>query len=145
MKMIFLKRFNEANKNDEVCDFEDFKELMFDISDYYNCRFYDNIGYYGCVIPTEALDCDQVIRNEPACVGFHNEKDIDMNEIISKIKEIENFSTNLIEYNKKILSVVKTVKEDVAPRFESFSNFYDCKIGIYPDSIQIYFYKKLKK
>ena len=38
-KLVYLKKFNEASE--EECDFETFKEIMMDLSDYFQCEFHD--------------------------------------------------------------------------------------------------------
>ncbi len=152
--MKHIIKFNEDIENDEVCDFETFKELMLDVSDYYKCIFtnYEEYYYphYICVILFKRLDFERT-RNIIIDTGVYNEGDVDINEIAYRIKDIEKINADLIEHNKKILSILEIVKNDITPRFKSFSNFDYCDIGYNDtydtateDSIEIYFYLKKK-
>lgn len=153
--MKHIIKFNEDIENDEVCDFETFKELMLDVSDYYKCVFanYEEHTYtpcYVCAILFKTLDFERT-RNIIVDSGIYDETAVDINEIASRIKDIEKRNAILIEYNKKILSMLEIVKNDITPRFKSFSNYDSCNIGYNnsydtddEDSIEIYFYLKKK-
>ena len=62
-KLVYLKKFNEASE--EECDFETFKEIMMDLSDYFQCEFHDYTKeddyFYDCELTIPQIDMDQDI------------------------------------------------------------------------------------
>lgn len=43
MKLVYLKKFNEAYSDE--CSFETFKEILFELSDVYECEFVESKGF----------------------------------------------------------------------------------------------------
>lgn len=54
-----------------------------------------------------------------------------MKENINRVEEkIANQLKKVVKYKKDIISVIDTLKNDIVPRFESFSNFDSCSVGL---------------
>ncbi len=150
--MKHIIKFNEAKKvKGEECDFQTFKELMFDVSDYYECEFknedeYDEEPCYVCAIFVKISDYVES-NNIFMSATFYDESEIKSDILDAKIKEIEKNNQKMLEYNKKLVSIIKTINEDIIPRFKVFDNFYSCDIGFNnmytvnddEDVIEVYF------
>jgi hypothetical protein len=60
-KLIYLKKFNESTSGE--CDFETFKEIMMELSDYFHCEFHDftieGDYFYDCNL---TISCNKFIN-----------------------------------------------------------------------------------
>lgn len=161
-KFVYLKRFNEEYSGEE-CDFQTFKELMFDISDYYECEFEDHSNtegdkHYSCEIKLPnfgRIDTDDLYYN---CnylrdiIGYPDEPGgVDFNEVRSTINgqnnrliDLKSKIDSIVDMNKKVSEIFEILESQIVPRFEEFSNFESFSIGYdkysdWDEIIKIYF------
>ena len=147
-----LRKFNEQISYGNL-DFLTFKELMYDISDIYDCRFEDfgddeDDPFYGCVIklfknyddvPILSLEylSDQIPTNDDPqdiksyLYGIGVEQTIYklIDDKISELKYLQEKIPQIISNNNKISDIFKLIELDILPRFETFDNFGECTIG----------------
>lgn len=156
--MRHLRRFNESVGNE--CDFETFKELMYDLSDYYEHSFNDHSNdedpFYEIHINLNERG-NYIIQDDVPYLNFEfidigdwedpipilDEVDSIYSEINSqndKLLELKNRVDGVIRNNNQITDIFKKL-ESISPRFESFSNFEDVYIGLdkYAPAIRISF------
>lgn len=145
MKLIYLKKFNEAYE-DEL-SFETFKEILLDLSDSYECQMYDYSGddndpYYDChltlpkPINVQFPQEDNLTEYLPP---FDGPEEIDsytlrelqthIDEENRQLKDLEGKINLLIERNNKIKEIISTLESDIIPRLQSFSNCQSVTIG----------------
>ena len=156
--MRHLRRFNES-VGDE-CDFETFKELMYDLSDYYEHSFNDYSNdedpfYEIHIVLSErgnytTQDDVPYLNFEFIDIGDWEDPIPILDEIDSIYSEVNSQNDKLLELKNRIDSVIRNnnqIKdifrklESISPRFESFSNFKDVYVGFdkYNPSIRISF------
>lgn len=159
--MKYLRKFNE-NVGDD-CDFETFKEIMYELSDDYQQHSFTDYSqeedpYYELHIE---LSCNgnYMIQDDVPYLNFEfinlSElddptsilKDFNIKEFYSEINshndsllELKNRIDTVIENNKQITDIFKKI-EIIIPRFEAFSNFRDIYVGFdkYNGDIKISF------
>lgn len=145
MKLIYLKKFNEAYE-DEL-SFETFKDILLDLSDSYECRFHDysneeNDPFYDCelVLPkpinVEFPQEDNLTEYLPP---YDGPEEIDsetlrelrthIDEENAQLKDLEGKINLMIERNNKIKEIISTLESDIIPRLQSFSNCQSVTIG----------------
>jgi len=145
MKFIYLKKFNESYL-DEECSFETFKEILYDLSDDYECDFHDfstdSDPFYDCrmTIP-KSIEIDSsydILKDvvssfdDPHEIETDNDFDYVINEITSntsKMKSLKNEIDLIIDRNKRLKQIFNTLKEHIVPRLRSFSNCYRVSFG----------------
>lgn len=146
-KLIYLKKYNESVSEDE-CDFETFKEIMYDISDHYHCEFIDYSNeespFYDCkIILSEYPDVYEVssaFGSNLEEVAFYdgpedfyivkNKLREKINQNIETLKDLKSQIDSGIRYNEKISNIVKIIEEEVIERLQTFKNFEELSIGI---------------
>ena len=159
--MKYLRKFNEDIKNE--CDFETFKEIMYDLSDYYQHSFKDYSNevdpYYEIHINLSERG-NYTIQDDAPYLNFEfvelSElddpttilRDFDFNDDVyskiesqnNKLLEVKNRIDDIIRNNNQITDIFKKL-ESITPRFESFSNFQDVYVGFdkYNPAIRISF------
>jgi hypothetical protein len=165
-KLVYLKKFNEASE--EECDFETFKEIMMDLSDYFQCEFHDytknldngfleNDYFYDCELTIPQITNDDVDEegtyltarylndilpptDDPQDVTeFYTELQDSVDNQIENLQKLKNNLDVIISNNNKIKKIFKILEEEIVPRFEHFSNFKLCSIGFDVDIIRISF------
>lgn len=148
-KLVYLRKWNESVSEDN-CDFETFKEIMYELSDIYNCEFFDysksdnDDTFYDCrIILPEIPD----IYSVDSCFGANLEniayhdgpEDFDsvkdeyksrISENIETLKDLEEQINNGIRYNESVLNIIKIIEEDITDRLKTFKNFYSLSVGI---------------
>ena len=145
MKLIYLKKFNEAYE-DEL-SFETFKEILLDLSDSYECQMYDYSGddndpYYDChltlpkPINVQFPQEDNLTEYLPPFDGPEEidsdtliELNVQIDEENAQLKDLEGKINLMIERNNKIKEIISTLELDVIPRLQSFSNCQSVTIG----------------
>ena len=149
MKLVYLKKFNEAY-SDEL-SFETFKEILFELSDNYECRFNDysqdeNDPFYDCelVLP-KPIDVqfpqqDNLTEYLPLYDGPEEidsetlrELNLQIDEQNKQIKDLEGKLNLLIERNNEIKEIISTLESDIITRLQSFSNCQSVTIGYESD------------
>jgi hypothetical protein len=164
-KLVYLKKFNEASE--EECDFETFKEIMMDLSDYFQCKFHDytknlhngfleNEYFYDCELTIPQIT-DEIDEEETYLTAKYlndilppTDDPQDITELYTELKEsidnkIENLQKlknnldDIITNNNKIKKIFKILEDEIVPRFEHFSNFQSCTVGFDGDIIRICF------
>ena len=164
-KLVYLKKFNEASE--EECDFETFKEIMMDLSDYFQCEFHDytknfdngfleNEYFYDCelTIPqmndvvdeesiyltTEYLNDVLPPTDDPLNIDeLYTELKDSVDNQIENLHKLKNNLDDIIDNNSKIKKIFKILEEEIVPRFQHFSNFESCSLGFGGDVIRICF------
>jgi len=147
----YLRRFNEQISSGDL-DFRTFQELMYDISDTYDCEFKDfsavkDDPFYDCVIklfkdyetPKISLEylSEQIPTTDDPQDIDHYLYGVDSRQTIydlidNKINELKNLQEKIpeiISNNNKISDIFKLIELDILPRFETFDNFGECTIG----------------
>lgn len=149
MKLIYLKKFNEAYQ-DEL-SFEMFKEVLFDLSDSYECQMYDYSGdsdpYYDChlTLPkTINIQFPQEDNLTEYLPPFDGPEEVDsdtlrelrtqIDEENRQLKDLEVKLNLMIERNVKIKEIISTLELDIIPRLQSFSNCQSVTIGYDSDN-----------
>lgn len=144
MKLIYLKKFNEAYE-DEL-SFETFKEILFDLSDDYECTFNDysddSDPFYDCeLILPKPIDVqfpqeDNLNEYLPPYDGpeeidsvIIGELRIQIEEENKKLKDLEGKLNLMIERNNKIVKIISILEKDIITRLQSFSNCQSVTIG----------------
>lgn len=146
--MRYIKTFESSG--DEM-DFDTFKEVMLDVSDMvYDSVFIDYSNqdhkladrFYSCelkfLFENLFIDVDEHIdgsfiphAEEPE--DIKTAKDIikdRISEIEDHLYSVKNKVDTSIKTNKDVLGVIEHIDKYIAPRFESFSNYKACLIGI---------------
>ena len=154
-KLVYLKKFNEASE--EECDFETFKEIMMDLSDYFNCEFHDYTKeddyFYDCELTIPQIDMDQDISfngeylsnilppyDDPQEIGeFYNSVRYEVDNQEENLLKLKNSLDTIIANNNKIKKIFRILEEEIVPRFQNFSNFESCSIGFDVEIIRICF------
>ena len=156
--MKYLRKFNEDINNE--CDFETFKEIMYDLSDDYQHSFNDysndedpfyeihiNLnerGNYSIQDDVPYLNFEFIdIGDWEDPIPILDDVDSIYSEINSqneKLLELKNRIDSVIRNNNQITDIFKKL-ELITPRFETFSNFKDVYVGFdkYNPSIRISF------
>lgn len=146
-KLIYLKKFNESTNNDEL-DFKTFKELLFDLSDYYDCEFKENPGtkyrqtYYLCEvsIPNSITIRDNKTIQEVLNIFTNGECDFEEND--QRINNVLSVFDKKINDLNKVKDII-TILKDIVTRFEEFSNV-DKGFIYYNSEYKLHFYIDLK-
>jgi len=165
--MKYLRKFNEDINNE--CDFETFKEIMYELGDDYQHSFKDYSNeedpYYEILINLSESG-NYAIQDDVPYLNFEFVdlsdlddpttilRDFDINDVYSEINsqndqllELKNRIDSVIRNNNQITDIFKRL-ELITPRFETFSNFKDVLVGFdkYNPSISVSFeIKKDKK
>lgn len=159
--MKYLRKFNEDINNE--CDFETFKEIMYDLSDDYQHSFKDYSNeedpYYEIHIDLNengnyAIQDDAPYLNfefinlseldDPTTIlrdfDFNDDIYSEINSQNDKLLELKNRIDVIIRNNNQITDIFKRL-ELITPRFETFSNFKDVLVGFdkYNPAIRISF------
>lgn len=163
--MRHLKTFKSLNESTSgECDFEAFKEIMYDITDefssfefsdysseeygsFYDCQidivdseFYD---YYSTLDFSELLSLDVVepIDGPDNIEGIYKEGKVytEINWNIDKLLDFKKRIDAAILSNQKMIKLFKNVEEFVLPRFQTFSNFIQCDVGLSNGRLRITF------
>ena len=157
--MKYLKRYNESKSSVSSgdLDFDTFKEIMYDLSDYFECILQqysdDDNEYYECVVKIKYLE-DYVISDDNPVFNFDYLSDTipdfdgpnDIKDIYAdgeiyrsidnqsdKLAKLRSELDTIIDNNNKIKDVFKTIEEHIVPRLETFNNHKSTSIGF--DSI----------
>jgi len=118
--MKYLKKFNESTSGE--MDFETFKEIMFDLSDFFECDFKDHSedvhaispgirdpdynGFYDCWINIPFLEEYSINDDAP----FFNFDYLDYtNDVIPPFEELDNINT--IFENDKVYDAIQTQED----------------------------------
>jgi hypothetical protein len=157
-KMVYLKKFNEAST--EECDFETFKEIMMDLSDYFKCEFHDYTKeddyFYECELTLPQIG--EEIDEEGTYLTSQYLSDVlpptdDPEDIqslftplqssvdwqLGNLQKLKNNLDTIMDNNNKIKKIFRILEEEIVPRFQHFSNFEVCSIGFDGDMIRICF------
>jgi len=163
-KLTYFRKFESTSGE---CDFETFQELLFDLSDEFECESYDVIN---CDLPGAEFQCslsfpvvdmdnengyftiDDIYLNQSflsdKLPNYEDPKELEFEDIYDSIKHnetqlkfLKSKLDSIIENNSKIEEIFKTL-EDVIDRFQNYSNFEKCVVGYDIDIITIYFIKK---
>lgn len=148
-KMLYLKKFNEHTSGE--CDFETFKEIMMDLSDYFECSFYDYTKegdfFYDCrltipQISDEAIDeegtyltaryLNDVLppTDDPDRVeNFYRRIENSVDYQLENLEKLKNNLDVIMANNNKIKKIFRILEEEIVPRFHTFSNFEMCSVG----------------
>ncbi len=141
MKFIYLKKFNESLSDE--CSFETFKEILYDLSDDYECEFHDysneSDSFYDCLMAIpKSIEIEASYDILKDVVSSYEDPHIIENfdgaidEIIgdtSKMQSVKNEIDDIIDRNKKLEQIFITLKEHVVPRLQSFSNCQQISFG----------------
>ena len=145
MKLTYLKKFNEAYL-DEL-SFETFKEIMYELSDNYECRFhdyskYENDPFFDCElllpkpINVDFPQQDNLTEYLPPYDGPEEidgdtlrELNVQIDEENRQLKDLEGKINLLIERNNKVKEIISTLETDIIPRLQSFSNCQSVTLG----------------
>lgn len=157
-KLFYLKKFNEASE--EECDFETFKEIMMDLSDYFHCEFHDYTDedyFYDCELTIPQVSDEEVDEEGtyltagyltdtlPPTDGpeniesYYTSLNYSVDNQIENLEKLKNNLDNIMANNNKIKKIFKLLQEEIVPRFQSFSNFEQCSIGFDGDILRICF------
>lgn len=157
-KMIYLKKFNEASE--EECDFETFKEIMMELSDYFQCQFHDYTDddyFYDCELTIPQINDEEVDEegtyltaryltdtlpptDDPSNIfGLYGIIHDAVDNQISNLQKLKNNLDIIMSNNNKIKKIFKLLEEEIVPRFQAFSNFEQCSIGFDGDVLRICF------
>lgn len=157
-KLVYLKKFNEASN--EECDFETFKEIMMELSDYFQCVFHDYTDedyFYDCKLTIPQISEEEIGEEETYLTARYLTDDLPPTDdpeniesyytklnysVDNQIKKLEKLRNNLdiiMANNNKIKKIFKLLQEEIVPRFQSFSNFEKCSIGFDGDVLRICF------
>lgn len=165
-KLVYLKKFNESSE--EECDFETFKEIMMDLSDYFQCEFHDytknldngfleNDYFYDCKLTIPQISDDEVDEegtyltarylndvlpptDDPENIeSYYTSLNYSVDNQIENLEKLKNNLDIIMSNNNKIKKIFKLLQEEIVPRFQSFSNFEQCSIGFDGDVLRICF------
>lgn len=149
--MKYLKKFKSINEaTSGECDFETFKDIMFEITDDFDdIKFndYSEEGFYDCWINLSSkfrtyddfnMSFDylaDVIEpyDSPDNINYILENDKIYNHInsyLDKLYQIKSNIDNFILANKEVLKLFKNIEEFIIPRFQTFSNFIQTDVGV---------------
>lgn len=142
-----FKSINEDKLGD--CDFETFKEIMYEISDDFNnvdFNDYSEDYFYDCWIDlSDTLTYDdfnlsfdylsEVVEpyDSPDNIKYILQDNTIHGHIESYIDGLYKLKSGIdsfIEDNKKVSKLFKDIEEFILPRFQSFDNFVQCDVGI---------------
>lgn len=151
--ILHFKKFNESTNND--CSFDTFKDIMTDISDDFECDFYDHSdqdeGFYDCMIKLPQLD---YIDDVSVSYGYLDDvmspyDSPDEVDYLSIYEQISNYNSKMLDFkrnidtvisnNEKVKQIFITIETMIVPRLKSFSNCLNCSIGFDVDSIRLCF------
>lgn len=157
-KMLYLKKFNESSSGE--CDFETFKEIMMDLSDYFECNFHDytdNDYFYDCELTIPQIN-DEVIDEEGTYLtakyltdvlpptddpdrveNFYRSIENSVDYQLENLEKLKNNLDVIMANNNKIKKIFRILEEEIVPRFQEFSNFEMCSVGFDGDVIRICF------
>lgn len=169
--MRHLKTFKSLNESTSgECDFETFKEIMYDITDEFSSFefsdysseeafiFAQDGSFYDCqidiiyselyeditLLDINELLCLEVVMpiDEPDDIELIYKEGKVYNEINWNIDKLLNFKKTIdavILSNQKMIKLFKSIEEFVLPRFQTFSNFYRCDVGLTAGRLRITF------
>lgn len=158
--MRYLKKFKRINESGSgECDFDTFKEIMYEITDdfgdvefndysdegFYDCwinlrskfRTYDgfemNFDYLGDIIePYDSADNISYVLEDGKVYTI-------INSYLDKLHEVKSNIDSFIKANEEVLNLFKNIEEFILPRFETFDNFIQIDVGVDYDRIMITF------
>jgi hypothetical protein len=155
-KMTYLKKFNEASG--EECDFETFKEIMMELSDYFHCEFHDytkeNDYFYDCELTIPQINDEEVDEEGTYLTAKYLLEVIPPTDepgniellytplgysVDNQIENLEKLKNIIMANNNKIKKIFKLLQEEIVPRFQAFSNFEQCSVGFDGDVLRICF------
>ena len=147
-KLVYLKKFNEASE--EECDFETFKEIMMDLSDYFECEFHDceltlpqideEIDEQGTYLTSGYLSDVLPPTDDPQNVeGLFTSLQNSVDNQLENLQKLKNNLDAIMDNNNKIKKIFRILEEEIIPRFQYFSNFESCTVGFDVDIIRICF------
>lgn len=161
--MKHLKTFKSTNENkSNYCDFYTFKEIMYEITDDYNSvKFndYDYENFYECVISLNyqtIYDIDIGFSYLGDCVGtddiperieplFEDNYIYDaIEDYIDYLEKSKNNIDNLIEINKSLIKIFRSLENHIIYKFNKFDNYEMCEFGI-SDSADVIITFQIKK
>ena len=153
-----FKSINEDKLGD--CDFETFKEIMFEITDEFDDVEFNDYSETKVVLyryrPGYFYDCWINLRSkfrtyddfsmsfdyladviEPYDSSDNIKNILDdgkiynhINSYLDKLHQIKSNIDNFIESNQEVLKLFKNIEEFILPRFQSFDNFVQSDIGV---------------
>jgi hypothetical protein len=146
-KLIYLRKWNESVSEDD-CDFQTFKEIMYELSDNYHCEFFDyskDDTFYDChlILP----EIPDVYTSIDSCFGgnleeiayydgpedFDSVKDRYKDEINQNINNLRDLEENInkgIRYNESMMNIINIIENDIIERLKTFKNFDALSVGI---------------
>jgi hypothetical protein len=158
-KLLYIKKFNEASG--EECDFETFKEIMMDLSDYFECSFHDYTKegdyFYDCELTIPQISDEEVDEegtyltakylteaipptDDPGNIeSIYNPLNHAVDYQLENLERLKNNIDSIIINNNKIKKIFRILQEEIVHRFQSFSNFDACTVGFDGDVIRICF------
>ena len=158
-KMIYLKKFNESSE--EECDFETFKEIMMELSDYFQCEFHDYTKeddyFYDCELTIPQISDEEVDEegtyltaryltdtlpptDDPENIeSYYTSLNYSVDNQIENLEKLKNNLDIIMSNNDKIKKIFKLLQEEIVPRLQTFSNFEQCSIGFDGDVLRICF------
>jgi len=157
--MRHLKLYNKLYESTlpvNDCDFDEFKTVMFEITD--QCYQYDFIDHgdyyiYECTfyltnmfenIDDEQLDLSMNylrgvlgdVDSPNVFTGSEDDNSYIYDMVSERIKSLEKskkYIDRIIESHSKYSKIIKDIEEYIIPRFHSFTNFRRCELGIDDD------------
>lgn len=145
-KLVYLRKWNESVSEDD-CDFETFKEIMYELSDIYHCEFFKYIEddtFYDChlILPEipDVFGVKSCFGGNLEEIAYHDDPE-DFDSVkdkykdktrrnIETLKNLEEQINKGIRYNETIMNIIKIIEEDIIERLKTFKNFYALSIGI---------------
>jgi lipopolysaccharide biosynthesis protein len=150
--MKHLKTFKGINESTSgECDFETFKEIMFEITDEFDDVEFNDYSetdyFYDCWINLSSkfrthddfnMSFDYLADiiepyDSPDNIKYILEDDKIYNHInsyLDKLHEIKSNIDNFILANEEVLRLFKNIEDFILPRFQTFSNFVQTDIGV---------------
>ena len=156
--LVYLKKFNESSE--EECDFETFKEIMMELSDYFQCVFHDYTDddyFYDCELTIPQISDEEVDEegtyltaryltdtlpptDDPENIeSYYTPLNYSVDNQIENLEKLRNNLDIIMANNNKIKKIFKLLQEEIVPRFQVFSNFEQCSIGFDGDVLRICF------
>lgn len=145
--MKYLKRYNFISENKGTeCDFDTFKEIMYELTDNYNDTKFNNYedieGYYECkfnLFKHSGNDIDYDLPRIDIIGDVDNPENLTKEEIDTLCSTIQIYRNSLLDFKSNIDKIIENSSEiekvlkslkNILPRFEYFSNFKTCSVGI---------------
>jgi len=158
-KLIYLKKFNESTSDE--CDFETFKEIMMELSDYFHCEFHDftieGDYFYDCNLTIPQIS-DELLDEEGTYLtarflndvlpptddpynieSYYHQITESVDYQIENLTKLKNNLDVIMSNNNKIKKIFDILQNEIVPRFQTFSNFEQCSVGFDGDVIRICF------